>query len=132
MERGRGWDIINLDWWYWLVSGYGERSTRAVVWLLVQLASFAFLYTKVGFELRAPATTAPVAAVSAPGQAGLDELPLADFQEGLTYALSAVLSQRPEPKAHSFWAKICVSLEMMLVPLQAALLALAIRRRFMR
>jgi hypothetical protein len=132
LERWRGWNIFTLDWWYWLVSGYGERTPRAAICLLVLLLGFSFLYTKVGFETKAAPEVTPIVQEMMPTPAQPKDLPLPSFRDGLTYAMSAALFQRPEPKAYTFWAKTCVSLEMIFVPLQAALLALAIRRRFMR
>lgn len=132
LERWRGWDIFTLDWWYWLVSGYGERIPRAASCLLVLFLGFSFLYTKVGFETKAAPEVASIVQEMMPTPTQPKELPLPSFRDGLTYAMSAALFQRPEPKAYTFWAKTCVSLEMIFVPLQAALLALAIRRRFMR
>ena len=126
-ERQAHGAFWSLDWWYWLVSGYGERIPRAAICLLILLLSFSYLYTQVGFDLKAATASTSVVQVntSTSNQPMLEELPLPTFSEGLTYALSAALFQRPEPKAHSFWAKLCVSLEMIFVPLQAALLALA-------
>ncbi len=124
------------SWWldgaYWLVSGYSERIQRAFMWLLGLLLVFSFLYTQVGFENKAASEVTPIVQEMMPTSPPPKELPLPAFRDGLTYALSAALFQRPEPKAYTFWAKTCVSLEMIFVPLQAALLALAIRRRFMR
>ncbi len=132
LEKWRGWDIFTLDWWYWLVSGYGERIPRATICLLVLLLSFGYLFTRVGFETKVAPEVAAIVQEITPTLEPLKELPLPSFWDGLNYAMSAALFQRPEPKAHSNWAKTCVSLEMIFVPLQAALLALAIRRRFMR
>ncbi len=102
------------------------------MWLLVWLLVFSFLYTQVGFETKAVSAVAPIVQEMMPTPPPPKELPLPSFRDGLTYAMSAALFQRPEPKAYTFWAKTCVALEMIFVPLQAALLALAIRRRFMR
>ena len=132
MEQWRGWNVFTLDWWYWLVSGYGERIPRATVCLLALLLSFGYLNTKVGFEIKAAQEVAAGVQEFTPTLEPLKEMPLPSFWDGLNYAMSAALFQRPEPKAHSSWAKTCVSGEIILLPLQAALLALAIRRRFMR
>jgi uncharacterized protein YjbI with pentapeptide repeats len=132
LERWRGWNLFTLDWWYWLISGYSERIWRAFMCLLVLVAGFSVLFTKVGFENKVASEIAPIVQEMTPTPPLPKDLPLPSFRDGLTYAMSAALFQRPEPKAYTFWAKICVSLEMIFVPLQAALLALAIRRRFMR
>lgn len=57
---------------------------------------------------------------------------LFDGAEALFYALRISALQRPEPQPHNNFAKGLVAFETILVPLQAALLALAIRRKFMR
>ena len=136
------------------MSGYGERFIRATICLFVLLFIFSCLFTQVGFELKPIASSSNISSIviadsvvvdtktmiagTQPIQSPettasqKDELPLPSICDGFNYALSAALFQRPEPKAHSFWAKLCVSLEMIFVPLQAALLALAVRRRFMR
>jgi Pentapeptide repeats (9 copies) len=54
------------------------------------------------------------------------------FWDGMVHSLSVATFQRPEPKAYGFWTKLFVALEVIFAPLLAALLALAIRRKFMR
>jgi hypothetical protein len=49
-----------------------------------------------------------------------------------TYSLGVISLQKPEPKPVTNLAQIFVILETILGPLQVALLALAIRRKFMR
>ena len=74
-----------------------------------------------------PPTVAPSPSVSptiAP-----TPMPLPD---AIVYSLETGLLQKPEPRPQSFWARLLVGLELIAVPLQAALLALAIRRRFMK
>jgi hypothetical protein len=50
----------------------------------------------------------------------------------LTYSLAVMSLQRPEPKPMTAAAHALVTIESILGPVQAALLALAIRRKFMR
>ena len=52
--------------------------------------------------------------------------------ESITYSLRVMVLQRPEPLPENDGAKLVVALESVLAPLQAALLALAVRRKFMR
>ena len=109
--KWNGWKFWKTDWLhmlYWLVSGYGERILRALGVLAAVLVVFAFLYTKVGFEKPLPKRRA------------------------LTYSLAVMSLQRPEPKPEDAAAHALVTLESILGPVQAALLALAIRRKFMR
>ncbi|MGA9771817.1 MAG: pentapeptide repeat-containing protein [Blastocatellia bacterium] len=113
-ENWRGYAIWKLSWWYWAVSGYGERILRAFAWVLAILILFALLYTKVGF-------TNP--------SAGDEPLP---FKRAFTYSLAVMSLQKPEPRPLTNTAQTLVLLETILGPVQAALLALAIRRKFMR
>lgn len=55
-----------------------------------------------------------------------------NYGEGFVHSLYVAALQRPEPKAHDTQTKLFVILETIFAPLQAALLALAIRRKFMR
>jgi len=50
----------------------------------------------------------------------------------MVYSVGVILFQKPEPLPANKRAKFLVYLETVLGPLQAALLALAIRRKFMR
>jgi hypothetical protein len=52
--------------------------------------------------------------------------------DGVAHSLFVATLQRPEPKPADALTKFLVILETILAPLQAALLALAIRRKFMR
>ena len=54
------------------------------------------------------------------------------FIRAFTYSLAVMSLQRPEPKPLTGTAQTLVLLETIFGPLQAALLALAIRRKFMR
>src|SRR6266511_2281576 len=54
------------------------------------------------------------------------------FNKVFTYSLGVMSLQKPDPKPVTTWAQTLVIFETILCPLQAALLALAIRRRFMR
>jgi len=55
-----------------------------------------------------------------------------EFIEAISYSLRIMVLQRPEPFPANTFAKWVVALESIFAPLQAALLALAIRRKFMR
>jgi hypothetical protein len=93
----------------WL-SGYGEKWFRAFVWLFVIWFVFAFVYYFVqGFD-------------------GNVQLGLSD---SFGYSLQVMTLQRPEPRPAGF-TRVIYGFETILAPLQAALLALAIRRKFMR
>jgi len=118
-----------LDWWYWATSGYGERIVRAFLMLFGIWLVFMLLYTQVGFtkpESNTP--TATPAVVAEPDTIG-QPLP---FKRALTYSLGVMSLQKPDPKPLTGTAQTLVLLETILGPVQAALLALAIRRKFMR
>lgn len=118
-----------LTWWYWLASGYGERVLRAFLGLLSIWLLFAVVFTQVGFV----ASEKNASHNSERTQSSFETLgqPLA-FRRALTYAAAVITLQKPEPKPQTNTAQATVLLATILGPLQAALLALAIRRKFIR
>lgn len=129
LERWRGFAFWSLGWWYWLASGYGESIRRAFVVLAGVWLLAAALYTQVGFVRWEPRVSSEQEA----WEAKRDEAgqPLR-WQRALTYSLGVMTLQRPEPRPATDAAQAVVMLETILGPVQAALLALAIRRKFMR
>jgi uncharacterized protein YjbI with pentapeptide repeats len=132
LEGWQGWRYLAswlLNWWYWFASGYGERIGRAFVVLIGIWLLAAALYTGVGFVRWEPRVATEAEAV----EARRDEVgkPLS-LQRALTYSLGVMTLQKPEPKPATNTAHALVMLETILGPVQAALLALAIRRKFMR
>lgn len=129
-EKWDGLDFRELSWWYWLASGYGERIMRAAVVLLGILFVSAMFYMKVGFARWEPKRTSETEAVAAKR----DEVgePFTSFSRALTYSAAVMTFQRPEPRPATTAAQTVILLETILGPFQAALLALAIRRKFMR
>jgi hypothetical protein len=130
-ESWRGFAPFRLSWWYWAASGYGERVFRAFLVLLGIWLVSAFLYTRAGFARWEPRpgsesdfarTAARRDEVGAPLELG----------RAVTYSLGVILLQKPEPRPATGAAQTIVALETILGPLQAALLALALRRKFMR
>jgi hypothetical protein len=89
---------------------------RAAFWLLSILLLWAALYTKATFE--GPSTNAASVCLS-PGAA-------------IVYSVQVAALQKPDPKPLSWRVKALVTSETILGPAQAALLLLAIRRKFMR
>lgn len=128
-ERWRGLVFWRLDWWYWLASGYGERVLQAFLVLLGILVLCAFVYNHVGFARWEPklASEADVTV------AKRDDIgaPL-KFIRAVTYSAQVMTLQKPDPRPATTAAQTVVLLETILGPVQAALLALAIRRKFMR
>jgi uncharacterized protein YjbI with pentapeptide repeats len=129
LERAYGWDLFSLSWWYWLASGYGEQVVRAAAMLLSMLVLFAVMYTWVGFARWEPRPSTESEAMAA----RKDEFgaPLS-LRRALTYSGGVMTLQKPDPRPGTTAAQAIVLLETILGPVQAALLALAIRRKFMR
>jgi hypothetical protein len=132
---------FNLRWWYWLLSGYGERVWQAFVALIVIWLLFAVVYWSGDATWWQPKQSAKVATES--GEAGRQSAGGVDasqasarapltFGEALIYSAGVMTLQKPEPSPANKRAKAAVLFETILGPLQAALLALAIRRKFMR
>ncbi|MDQ2922305.1 MAG: hypothetical protein M3R52_11950, partial [Acidobacteriota bacterium] len=129
LERWRGFPFWKLSWWYLLASGYGEKAGKATFVLFLIFWFSGTLYTKVGlarWESR----------ISTEGNvitAKRDEIgaPL-KFNRALMYSLGVMTLQKPEPRPATTAAQAVVLVETILGPVQAALLALAIRRKFMR
>jgi len=89
---------------------------------------FGLLYTRVGFARWEPKLATEADAVMA--QKDVVGAPL-KFSRALTYSVGVMTLQKPEPKPVTA-AQSVVLLETILGPVQGALLALAIRRKFMR
>jgi pentapeptide repeat protein len=128
-EKLLGFAPWRLSWWYWLASGYGERVLKAFLVLLGIWLVFGLFYTQTGFARREP----KLASESDIANATRDEIgtPLG-FSRALTYSAGVMTLQKPEPRPVTHAAQTVVLLETILGPVQAALLALAIRRKFMR
>ena len=128
-ERSRGIAFWRLSWWYWLASGYGERVLQAFLVLLGIWFVAGLLYTRVGFARWEPKLASESDVISAKrDDVGV---PL-KFSRALTYSAGVMTLQKPEPRPATTAAQTVVLLETILGPVQAALLALAIRRKFMR
>jgi uncharacterized protein YjbI with pentapeptide repeats len=128
-EYWLGIPFWRLAWWYWLASGYGEQVFKAFSVLLGIWFVAGLLYTRVGFARWEPKLTSEPDVVAAKR----DEIgaPL-KFSRALTYSAGVMTLQKPEPRPATTAAQTVVFLETILGPVQAALLALAIRRKFMR
>lgn len=147
-QRGRKFDPFRLIWWYWLLSGYGERVQRAFGTLLTIWLLFAVVYwagdatwwqprqsSKLAAEVRAREQQSPHdASKQQPSVAAQQPTAAASLTlpESLIYSAGVMSLQKPEPLPANKRAKAFVLLETILGPVQAALLALAIRRKFMR
>lgn len=125
----RKFAIWELTWWYWLASGYGEKIGRALIGLVSLWALFGVLYCFVGFSRWSPEASSPEAATTIVRDSVGSPL---SFGDGLMYSAQVMTLQKPKPEPASRTAKTLVLLETFSVPIQAALLALAIRRKFIR
>jgi len=128
LEKFRGFTPWTLHWWYWLSSSYGESWRRALTVLAGVLLTFAIGYTQATFYVCPPDIP-----LSQSSSAGSCETRRLDFSEGLRHSLATALFQNVEyRKPVTQRSELFVLLEKIFGPLQAALLALAIRRKFMR
>ena len=126
-EHWHGFAFWRLSWWYWLASGYGERVWQAAVMLVGLSLLFAcifFVGQRNDHWWRHPQSNGPVSNVESPM--------LHDFKEAVIYSLGVMTLQKPDPLPANKRAKTFVLFAAILGPLQAALLALAIRRKFTR
>ena len=132
LEGWQGWRNFAswmLNWGYLLASGYGERVGQAFLMLLGIWLLAAALYTQVGFARWEPRiATEKEAAAARRDEVGEPLRP----SRALTYSLGVMTLQKPEPRPATNAAQSLVMLETILGPVQAALLVLAIRRKFMR
>ena len=141
LQRGRKVDPFRLGWWYWLLSGYGERVTRAFGVLLTVWLLFAVIYWTGNATWWQPKQSTRLAAESSErenrssavtgNRQPITIAPLT-IPEAIIYSAGVMSLQKPEPLPANKRAKSLVLFETILGPLQAALLALAIRRKFMR
>ena len=125
----RGFDVRKLNWWYWLASGYGERPSQALLVLIGIMILFGLLYTQVGVARWEPRLASEADIVVAKRDDVGAPLKLS---RALNYSAGVMTLQKPEPRPTTTAAQTVVLLETILGPVQAALLALAIRRKFMR
>jgi hypothetical protein len=119
---GKAWNIFSLHWWYWLMSGYGERVGQAFLVLIIIVVGFSFFYRDVPFG------GANLALGAAPPAQGSLERSL----EALLYSARTASLREPIPPPPSLRVKSAVAVESILAPIQAALLLLAVRRHFSR
>jgi hypothetical protein len=124
LEDYKGWKVWSLHWWYWLSSFYGERPLRAGLVLIGILIVFAVAFMLPEFQVCPIVKSIPETPCEPRhlhfGEAILQSLATATFQS-IEYI-------KPTTMVNTF----LIILEKILAPVQAALFALAIRRKFMR
>lgn len=123
-EEYGGWKFWSWQWWYWLTSVYGESPFHAGLVLAGLLLLFTLAFMLNDFHVCPLVKSIP--------EKACDPRALF-FGESVLYSLATATFQnieyiKPATKLTTFF----IILEKILVPLQAALLALAIRRKFMR
>jgi hypothetical protein len=128
---------FTLHWWYYAVSFYGESWRRALIVLLCLLFGFGVLFSlpisKFDYGEKKTETSNEVIEQAIFETASNSErFRSMNLGEGIIHSLSVATFQRPEPKPADNLTKLFIVLEVIFAPLQAALLALAIRRKFMR
>ncbi len=125
-------DPSKLSWWYWLLSGYGERVRRALGVLVFIWFLFGVIYWTGGSSWWQAKEASPTTPLNR-GEVPISEQhrTLAPF-EALIYSAGVLTLQKPEPHPANKRARLFVLVETIVGPIQAALLALAIRRKFMR
>jgi uncharacterized protein YjbI with pentapeptide repeats len=129
--RWRRVDWLRLSWWYWLLSGYGERVRRACGVLLIVWLLFALMYWKASDESWWQPKQ-PTATTSTTSDATITTPIKFSATDALLYSAGVMALQKPEPAPANKRAKVFVLMETIFGPVQVALLALAIRRKFMR
>lgn len=140
--QGRLWTI---HWWYKFSSDYGENWKRAFIVLLLMLfLVFPIVFSLTDFQVcpkDKPISTSLIEDKEnrecREGISGLCNCRTKGLNllngEAFIHSLATATFQNVEHrKPVSIWAEFWVILEKILAPLQAALLALAIRRKFMR
>lgn len=122
---------ITLRWWYYLSSRYGESWVKAVTVLIILiLLVFPLIYTKTSFQV-CPAEK-PLTVSLVEGSCKTRGLGFWNG-EAIVHSLTTATLQNVEyRKPLTVWGELWIILEKIFAPLQAALLALAIRRKFMR
>ncbi len=105
-----------FHWGYRWSSGYGENRSWAffVLFLIIIISAIFYSTSLCQFSN------------------GTDKTRSLEFFEAVAYSLRVMILQRPEPFPINTFGKVVLAVESVFAPLQAALLALAIRRKFMR
>jgi uncharacterized protein YjbI with pentapeptide repeats len=109
---------------YRYLSGYGEEIGRAFVILVALWLFFSALYTQVGFV----PTEMSLQPSTYSNEGGSPQ----KLTKAVIYSLEVITLQQPNPRPSTPAARLAVVAERILGPIQVALLALAIRRRFIR
>ncbi len=131
LEYYKGWNIWSLHWWYWLSSRYGENwAWAAFILLLIILFVFPLIYTTRVFQV-CPSDQ-PLAISITENKCTHRNLEILDGSAILQSLGTATFQNVEYRKPVTGWGEFWIIVEKILAPLQFALLALAIKRKFMR
>jgi len=124
LEDNKGWKVWSLHWWYWFSSLYGESPFRAGLVLGGLLTLFAVVFMFTNFQVCPIVKSVPEI---------LCEPRTLNIWEAILQSIATATFQNIEYiKPNSKLSTFIIILEKIFAPLQVALLALAIRRKFMR
>lgn len=135
-------NLLKPSWWkrnvsflyllYWAASGYGEKIWRATKVLVGIWFLFAVIYTsgdKTWWKFNQPSSMQ----VNQTNQNSDSSIARRmELDDALLYSAAVMMLQKPEPLPANKRAKLFVLTETVIGPVQLTLLALAIRRKFMR
>jgi hypothetical protein len=123
LEKAGGYQVLSLHWWYWFSSSYGENWRKATIVLLGILVLFSIYYHFAFFQICPKNSEDKTKCV----------VRTMHFDEAIHHSLYSAALQNIEYRRSLTSAQdIMILIEKILAPIQAALLALAIRRKFMR
>ena len=117
------WGLWILLWLYRIVSGYGERAIRPLVWAGVVLVVFALIYLLYGLSPAKQVSNIPTLSLK----------DTATWGQALTYSLQIMTWQKPQYYTLlGFWITVLYTLHSLFGPLLFGLFALAVRQRLKR
>lgn len=114
---------------YWLSSGYGERPLRAGIVLLLLIATISFFFGLVGIEQANQSISSRVIEIQTWSDVINWDYLKNLFLNTLQYA---IFDKSPDFVPKTISGKFLKILTQMLIPIQTALFALALRNRFRR
>jgi Pentapeptide repeats (9 copies) len=134
IEKFKGFVPWKLDWWYWLASGYGESAKRALLIYVLLVAIFACTYMYVDFgAIQKTDNEASSERIQDKQPESVNNYRQQLFPgEAVIFSISTSILQKSEPKPLTIVGKCLALLETILGPAQIGLIALALRRKFMR
>ncbi len=140
LETSWYWQPFTLRWWYYFSSWYGESWVKAMTVLIILIfLVFPAIYTQINFQTCSK--DRPIATSLTICESKDEEIRKnctcstnqITFTDANVQSLTTATLQNVEyRKPLTVWGEFWIILEKIFAPLQAALLALAIRRKFIR